>query len=117
MTSAAPPQAASSPSSSPTSWPSSWSASSAAIWRHNVMARMVTPRRVAISTIGAWLAGFLIFFPILWMVLASFKAELRALAVVAVVVFFDSDDDNYATVQARGRYYHLALNRIVHAGA
>ena len=34
------------------------------------MARAVTTQRKVISTVAAWLAGFLIFFPILWMVLA-----------------------------------------------
>ena len=37
------------------------------------MARTATRQRVVVSTIGAWFFGFLIFFPILWMVLASFK--------------------------------------------
>ena len=35
------------------------------------MARAVTMQRKVISTAAAWLAGFLIFFPILWMMLAS----------------------------------------------
>jgi len=44
------------------------------------MARKVTSRRVWISTAAAWFFGFVIFGPILWMVLTSFKTELDAFA-------------------------------------
>jgi len=80
------------------------------------MARMATTRQVAISTIAAWLAGFLIFFPILWMVLASFKTELEAFAVPPSFLFFHWTLENYATVQARSDYLHHALNSIIIAG-
>ena len=80
------------------------------------MARMATNRRVAISTFGAWLAGFLIFFPILWMVLASFKTELEAFAVPPSFLFFHWTTENYATVQERSDYFHHALNSIIIAG-
>ena len=80
------------------------------------MARMATNRRVAISTIGAWLAGFLIFFPILWMVLASFKTELEAFAIPPSFLFFHWTLENYATVQERSDYVHHALNSIIIAG-
>src|SRR6201985_3446177 len=80
------------------------------------MARMVTNRRVAISTVGAWLAGFLIFFPILWMVLTSFKTELEAFAVPPSFLFFHWTTENYVTVQERSDYVHHALNSIIIAG-
>jgi sorbitol/mannitol transport system permease protein len=80
------------------------------------MARMVTPQHVAISTVGAWLAGFLIFFPILWMVLASFKTELEAFATPPSFLFFHWTTENYATVQERSDYLHHALNSIIVAG-
>src|ERR1700748_3896440 len=80
------------------------------------MARMVTNRRVAISTVGAWLAGFLIFFPILWMVLTSFKTELDAFAIPPSFLFFHWTTENYATVQERSDYLHHALNSIIIAG-
>jgi sorbitol/mannitol transport system permease protein len=80
------------------------------------MARIVTNRRVVISTIGAWLAGFIIFFPILWMVLASFKTELEAFAIPPSFLFFRWTLENYATVQERSDYIHHALNSIVIAG-
>ncbi|MBR0841263.1 carbohydrate ABC transporter permease [Bradyrhizobium liaoningense] len=80
------------------------------------MARMATTRRVAISTIAAWLFGFLIFFPILWMLLASFKTELEAFAIPPSFLFFHWTLENYATVQERSDYIHHALNSIIIAG-
>jgi sorbitol/mannitol transport system permease protein len=80
------------------------------------MARMVTKTRVAVSTVAAWLAGFVIFFPILWMVLASFKTELEAFATPPSFLFFHWTTENYATVQERSDYLHHALNSIIIAG-
>jgi sorbitol/mannitol transport system permease protein len=80
------------------------------------MARKVTGRSVLISTVAAWLVGFLIFFPILWMVLASFKTELEAFANPPSFLFFHWTTENYATVQERSDYLHHALNSIVIAG-
>jgi sorbitol/mannitol transport system permease protein len=80
------------------------------------MARMVTRQRTVISTVAAWLAGFVIFFPILWMVLASFKTELEAFATPPSFLFFHWTTENYATVQERSDYLHHALNSIIIAG-
>lgn len=80
------------------------------------MARMATRQRVVVSTIGAWFFGFLIFFPILWMVLASFKTELEAFAVPPSFLFFHWTTENYATVQERSDYLHHAMNSIIIAG-
>src|SRR6202008_1925716 len=80
------------------------------------MARRATTRRVAISTTAAWLVSFLIFFPILWMVLASFKTELEAFAVPPSFLFFHWTTENYATVQERSDYVHHAINSIIIAG-
>lgn len=80
------------------------------------MARMATRQRVVISTIGAWFFGFLIFFPILWMVLASFKTELEAFAIPPSFLFFQWTTENYAAVQERSDYFHHAMNSIIIAG-
>jgi len=69
-----------------------------------------------ISTGGAWLAGFLIFFPILWMVLTSFKTELEAFSTPPSFVSFHWTIENYVTVQERSNYFHHALNSIIIAG-
>lgn len=80
------------------------------------MARKSTTQRVVISTIGAWFFGFLIFFPILWMVLTSFKTELDAFAIPPSFLFFHWTTENYVTVQERSDYLHHALNSIIIAG-
>src|SRR5438552_16979400 len=80
------------------------------------MARKLTVRRVWVSTAAAWFFGFLIFLPILWMVLTSFKAELDAFAMPPKFLFFHWTTENYATVQGRSDYLHHALNSIIVAG-
>src|SRR5216683_1232174 len=80
------------------------------------MARKVTSRRVWVSTAAAWFFGFLIFLPILWMFLTSFKTELDAFAMPPSFLFFDWTTENYATVQGRSDYLHHAMNSIIVAG-
>jgi polyol transport system permease protein len=80
------------------------------------MARRVTVRRMVVSTVAAWFFGGLIFFPILWMVLTSFKTELEAFTVPPSFLFFDWTTENYATVQERSDYFLHAMNSIVIAG-
>src|SRR6185436_12503685 len=80
------------------------------------MARKVTTRRIWISTAAAWFFGFVIFGPILWMVLTSFKSELDAFAMPPKFLFFHWTTENYATVQDRSDYLHHALNSIMVAG-
>src|SRR4249919_189789 len=80
------------------------------------MARKVTARRVWVSTAAAWLFGFLIFLPILWMILTSFKTELEAFSMPPKFLFFHWTTENYAAVQERSDYLHHAINSIVIAG-
>jgi sorbitol/mannitol transport system permease protein len=80
------------------------------------MARRVTVRRMVVSTVAAWFFGGLIFFPILWMVLTSFKTELEAFTIPPSFLFFEWTIENYATVQDRSDYFHHALNSVIIAG-
>src|SRR6185312_16239973 len=80
------------------------------------MARKVTARRVWVSTAAAWLFGFLIFLPILWMVLTSFKTELEAFSMPPIFLMYQGTTENYTTVQERSDYVHHALNSILIAG-
>jgi sorbitol/mannitol transport system permease protein len=80
------------------------------------MARRVSTTHKLVTTIAAWIVGFVIFFPILWMVLASFKTELEAFAIPPSFLFFHWTTENYAAVQERSDYLHHALNSIVIAG-
>lgn len=77
------------------------------------MARHVSRSRILINTVAAWSVGLIIFFPILWMVLASFKTELEAFAIPPSFVFFDWTLENYETVQSRSDYLHHAMNSII----
>src|ERR1700721_2514067 len=80
------------------------------------MARKVTSRRILVSTAAAWFFGFLIFLPILWMFLTSFKTELEAFAMPPPLLFFHWTTENYAAVQSRSDFLHHALNSIMIAG-
>lgn len=76
------------------------------------MARTVTPARKLTFTILAWGIAGLIFFPILWTVLTSFKSEADAIASPPKFLFFDWTLENYATVQERSPYLRHFLNSI-----
>ena len=77
------------------------------------MARAQTVRRRAFTTAAAWACGILIFFPILWMVLTSFKSELDAFATPPLFLFFDWTTENYGIVQERSDYLKFAGNSIL----
>jgi sorbitol/mannitol transport system permease protein len=74
--------------------------------------KQTTSRRVAF-TVAAWLVAFLIFFPILWMFLTSFKSEADAYAIPPKFLFFHWTTANYAEVQSRADYFLHAYNSIV----
>jgi len=80
------------------------------------MARAVTPRRKALNTAIAWSVGLLIFFPILWTILTSFKTEATAIADPPVFLFFDWTLENYAVVQERSDYMRFLWNSVIIAG-
>jgi len=74
--------------------------------------KQTTGRRVGF-TIAAWVVAFLIFFPILWMFLTSFKTEADAYAIPPKFLFFPWTTENYAEVQSRADYFLHAYNSIV----
>jgi sorbitol/mannitol transport system permease protein len=80
------------------------------------MARTVTPRRKALNTALAWAVGFVIFFPILWTMLTSFKSEADAIAFPPKILFFDWTLENYAVVQDRSNYMRFLWNSVIIAG-
>jgi sorbitol/mannitol transport system permease protein len=80
------------------------------------MARSVTTRRKTINTALAWAIGLLIFFPILWTILTSFKTEGQAISDPPVFLFFDWTLENYAIVQERSNYARFLWNSIIIAG-
>jgi sorbitol/mannitol transport system permease protein len=64
-------------------------------------------------TVLAWVVAFLIFFPILWTILTSFKSELDAIAMPPKFLFFNWTLENYAEVQQRSNYLKFAFNSVV----
>ncbi len=80
------------------------------------MARAVTQKRKLINTTLAWGVGFLIFFPILWTILTSFKTEAEAIANPPVFLGFDWTLENYQAVLERSNYGRFLWNSIVIAG-
>ncbi|KZB56817.1 sugar ABC transporter permease [Thalassospira lucentensis] len=64
-------------------------------------------------SIFAWIVGLLIFFPIFWMVLTSFKTELEAVSIPPSFISFDWTLENYAEVQARSDYFRFAMNSVI----
>ncbi|RFC63353.1 carbohydrate ABC transporter permease [Fulvimarina endophytica] len=76
------------------------------------MARQVSRQRKIGMTILAWFVGFLIFFPILWTFLTSFKTELTAISIPPQFLFFDWTTENYVNIQAQANYFHFMMNSI-----
>ncbi|MBO9448329.1 carbohydrate ABC transporter permease [Ruegeria sp. R14_0] len=80
------------------------------------MARAVTTRRKSLNTVLAWAVGLLIFFPILWTILTSFKTEAQAIASPPLFLNFDWTLENYAIVQERSDYMRFLWNSVIIAG-
>jgi sorbitol/mannitol transport system permease protein len=77
------------------------------------MARAVSTRRKLVFTVIGWTIGFLIFFPILWTAITSFKTEGEAIANPPSFLFFDWTLENYHEVQERSDYVKHFTNSVV----
>ena len=77
------------------------------------MARAVTPARKTVNTAAAWIVALIIFFPILWTILTSFKPEPVAVASPPVFLNFDWSFDNYRTVIQQRGYGQFFWNSVV----
>ena len=60
----------------------------------------------------AWAIAILIFFPIFWMLLTSFKTELDAFATPPQFIFTPTLE-NYLYIEQRSGYFHFAWNSVV----
>jgi sorbitol/mannitol transport system permease protein len=70
-------------------------------------------RRLVVTSALPWSWGFLIFFPILWTILTSFKTELEAFSIPPKFLFFNWTLENYSLVQERSNYLRFAMNSII----
>ncbi len=82
------------------------------------MARTISlKRKVAFTALG-WSVGLLIFFPILWTILTSFKSEGEAIASPPHFLVFQWTMENYFEVQSRSDYLaHFANSVIISVGS
>jgi sorbitol/mannitol transport system permease protein len=67
---------------------------------------------LAIRSIAAWFVALLLFFPILFMLMTSFKTELQAISVPSIWIFAPTLD-NYTHVQERSDYLLYAKNSFI----
>ena len=77
------------------------------------MARASSLQRRVTTTAAGWIVGFLIFFPILWMIITSFKTELEAFSTPPKFLFFHWTLENFGIVQQRSDYLRYAANSII----
>ena len=77
------------------------------------MARAVTPRRKLLFTAAAWSVALLIFFPVLWTILTSFKTEVSAVASPPQLFTADWTLENYSEVWQRSDYPRFFWNSVV----
>ncbi len=77
------------------------------------MARAVTTQRKIAYTAAAWAVGLLIFFPVLWTILTSFKTEVSAVASPPEFLGADWTLQNYADVWQRSDYPRFFWNSVV----
>lgn len=77
------------------------------------MAREASTGRKAVNTVIGWAVALLIFFPILWTFLTSFKTEGDAIAQHPAFLFFDWTLENYHTVNERSDYLAHFWNSVV----
>jgi len=80
------------------------------------MARAVKTQRKIITTVAAWTIGLIIFFPIFWTILTSFKTEAQAINDPPLFFTFDWTFENYAVVQERSDYMKFLWNSVIIAG-
>jgi len=77
------------------------------------MSRNVSQTRVTLVTIAAWTVGFLIFFPILWTILMSFKTEGDAIKTPIEMLTSSWTLESYHEVQERSDYFRHFWNSVV----
>ena len=70
-----------------------------------------TREKLILTAVG-WIVAFVIFFPIFWMILTSFKTEIAAVS-TPPELFFTPTFENYVVVRERADYVHFAMNSII----
>ena len=82
------------------------------------MARAVTTRRKAVTSLIAWTVAVLIFFPILWILVLSLKTEGDAIKTPLEILSATWTLESYGVVQERSNYFkHFSNSVIVAVGS
>jgi sorbitol/mannitol transport system permease protein len=77
------------------------------------MARATSRRRQFVTGLAAWSLGLVLFFPILWIVLLSFKSEGDAIAAPWAMLTAPWTFEAYAEVQSRSDYFRHFRNSVI----
>src|SRR5262245_29890909 len=75
------------------------------------MARAVSTRRIAFFTIAAWIIALLIFFPILYTIITSFKSETEAIQGFSLIP--SGTFESYIEVQTQKDYFKPFMNSVI----
>ena len=67
--------------------------------------------KIWLWTLLGWLAACILFFPIFWMFLTSFKTEVAAVSTLPQL-FFRPTLENYIAIQDRANYFNYAFNSV-----
>jgi sorbitol/mannitol transport system permease protein len=77
------------------------------------MARAATTRQKTITSVIAWTVAIIIFFPILWILVLSFKSEGDAISTPLQVLTSAWTFESYAVVQDRSDYFKHFSNSVI----
>lgn len=72
----------------------------------------VKERNKIIMTFVGWGTAFLVFFPILWMILTAFKSEIDAVQSPPLLIFHPTLE-NFGAINDRVNYFGAVLNSVV----
>ncbi|MEK1924323.1 MAG: carbohydrate ABC transporter permease, partial [Rhizobium giardinii] len=75
------------------------------------MARAVSTRRTAAFTIAAWIVALIIFFPILYTIITSFKSETEAIQGFSLIP--SGTVESYVEVQTQKDYFKPFMNSVI----
>ena len=75
------------------------------------MARKISARRTALVTIAAWVIALVIFFPILYTIITSFKSETEAIKGFSLIP--SGTIESYVEVQTQKDYFKPFMNSVM----
>jgi sorbitol/mannitol transport system permease protein len=75
------------------------------------MARAISTKRKAVFTVAAWIVALIIFFPILYTIITSFKSETEAIAGFNLIP--SGTLESYAEVQDQYNYFKPFMNSVI----